>query len=154
MNITGAMFDFAVNVCSFDGDRFWDMFVCSNIAAQLESMNHVYISGKSGEELVYDIAKKVGVTVSESKNIIPKSGRSAEYWAGQVPAQYQQNCKASYKQIHKIVTFSELISMYKTLHEAPVEKLFDILNGKREKNRQNWNSKEKILSSHKQNSPK
>lgn len=132
MNITGAMFDFAVNACGIDGDKFWDMLVCSKIAKQLENMNPVYVSGKSGEELVYDIAAAVGITVHESSNTTDFGGRSAEYWAGWALAQYQQNSKQSYKQIHETVTFNELISMYKTLHEAPVEKLFDILNSKAE----------------------
>lgn len=126
------MFDFAVNYCDFDGDKFWNMFICSKIADKFENQNPKFVLGKSGEELVYDIADKMGISISEnnrSKNI----GRSPEYWAGWALAQYQIESKKSYKKIHEVISFNELCNMYNPLHEAPVEKVFDILNERSKK---------------------
>lgn len=121
------MFDFAVNYCDFDGDKFWDMFICSKLGEKFENQNPKFVLGKSGEELVYDIAGIMGISLSEN-NHAKSIGRSREYWAGWALAQYQIESKKSYKKIHEIISFDELCNMYSPLHEAPVEKVFDILN--------------------------
>ena len=61
--------------------------------------------------------------------------RSPEYWAGWALAQYQIKSEQSYKKLHSLIGFSELIGMYQTLHEAPIEKFFDKMD-KRMANRQ------------------
>lgn len=136
MDVLGTMFDFAVNYCNLNGDKYWDMFICSGVAQQFEDNNPKFVAGKSGEEIVYDVLSAVGKSI-DCVNILPRFGRTPEYWAGWVLAQYQNATNLSYKSIHQIVSFEELINMYKTLHEAPIEKFIEILNNKRNNSQTN-----------------
>ncbi len=136
MNALGTMFDFAVNYCNLNGDKYWDMFICSGVAQQFEDNNPKFVAGKSGEEIVYDVLSAVGKSI-DCVNILPRFGRTSEYWVGWALAQYQNATNLSYKSIHQIVSFDELINMYKTLHEAPIEKFIEILNNKRNNSQTN-----------------
>lgn len=136
MDALGTMFDFAVNHCNLNGDKYWDMFICSGVAQQFEDNNPKFVAGKSGEEIVYDVLSAIGKSI-DYVNILPRLGRTPEYWAGWALAQYQNATNLSYKAIHQIVSFEELINMYKTLHEAPIEKFIGILNNKRNNSQTN-----------------
>lgn len=136
MDNLGTMFDFAVNCCNLNGDDYWDMFICSGAAQQFENNNPKFVSGKSGEEIVYDVLSAVGKS-SDCVKPLPRLGRTPEYWAGWALAQYQNATDLSYKSIHQIVSFDELMDMYKTLHEAPIEKFIEILNNKKKNSQTN-----------------
>lgn len=136
MDTLGTMFDFAVNYCNLNGDKYWDMFVCSGVAQQFENGNPKFVVGKSGEEIVYDVLSTVSKSI-ECMKPLSKLGRTPEYWVGWALAQYQNVTNLSYKSIHQIVSFEELINMYKTLHEAPIEKFIEILNNKKNNNQTN-----------------
>lgn len=136
MDALGTMFDFAVNYCNLNGDKYWDMFICSGVAQQFEDNNPKFVVGKSGEEIVYDVLSDLGNSIDCVKPL-PRLGRTPEYWAGWVLAQYQNETNLSYKSIHQIVSFDELMDMYKTLHEAPIEKFIEILNNKKNQNQTN-----------------
>lgn len=131
MDTLGTMFDFAVNTCKINGDDYWNMFVCSGIAEQFEQKNPKYVAGKSGEEIVYDVVNSVGISIKDITEDQATFGRSAEYWVGWALAQYQSETNTSYKVIHQLVGFSDLTGMYKTLHEAPIEKFIDILENRK-----------------------
>lgn len=133
MDTLGTMFDFAVNCCKLNGDKYWDMFVCSGIAQQFEDNNFKFVAGKSGEEVVCDVLSAIGESINYV-NPLTKLSRTPEYWVGWALAQYQYKTNLSYKSIHQIVNFEELINMYKTLHEAPIEKFVEIMNNKRNNN--------------------
>ena len=133
MDTLGTMFDFAVNNCKLNGDEYWDMFICSGVAQQFENSNPKFVVGKSGEEIVYDVLLAVSKPFNCVKPL-PRFGRTPEYWVGWALAQYQNATNLSYKSIHQIVSFEELINMYKTLHEAPIEKFIEILNNKKNNN--------------------
>ena len=121
-----SMFDLAVNDYNIDGDKFWDMFVISGIAEQIENNNPKYTAGQSGEELLLEIIRRTGITATkESKEYI--FGRSAEYWCGYIIANSQIALNKSFKEIHNLIAFEELQNMYKTLHEAPAEKTIEII---------------------------
>ena len=136
MDTLGTMFDFAVNYCNLNGDKYWDMFICSGVAQQFENGNPKFVVGKSGEEIVYDVLSSVGKSIECTKPL-PRLGRTPEYWAGWALAQYQNTTNLSYKSIHQIVNFDELINMYKTLHEAPIEKFIEILSNKKSNSQTN-----------------
>ena len=134
--MAGKMFDFAVNACGIEGDLFWDMLICSGIAKQMEKMNPKYVSGKSGIEIVFDVMGIIGLEVTPRDNHM--AGRSAAYWCGWALIQYQMYSGLSYKDIHSIVSFAELMAMYPTLHEADIEKFKDIMDRK-------WSKKDSRL---------
>lgn len=136
MDALGTMFDFAVNHCNLNGDKYWDMFICSGIAQQFENNNLKFVAGKSGEEIVYDVLSAVGKSI-DCVNPLLRLGRTPEYWVGWALAQYQNATNLSYKSIHQIVSFDELINMYKMLHEAPIEKFIEILDNKKNNNQAN-----------------
>lgn len=136
METLGTMFDFAVNYCNLNGDEYWDMFICSGVAQQFENSNPKFVVGKSGEEIVYDVFLAVGKSFDCVKPL-SRLGRTPEYWVGWALAQYQNATNLSYKSIHQIVSFEELINMYKTLHEAPIEKFIEILNNKKSNSQTN-----------------
>lgn len=121
-----SMFDLAVNNYLIDGDKFWDMFVISGVAEQIEKKNPKYAAGKSGEELLLDIISIVGFKANK-KETFYYFGRSAEYWAGYIIAKSHIALRKSFKDIHSSIRFSELQNMYKTLHEAPDEKTVEII---------------------------
>jgi DNA-binding transcriptional regulator YiaG len=121
-----SMFDLAVNDYNIDGDKFWDMFVTSGIAEQIENNNPKYTAGQSGEELLLEIIRRTGITaIKESKEYF--FGRSAEYWCGYIIAKSRIALNKSFKEIHNLIAFEELENMYKTLHEAPAEKTIEII---------------------------
>lgn len=136
MDTLGTMFDFAVNYCNLNGDDYWDMFICSGVAQQFEDNNPKFVAGKSGEEIVYDALLAVGKSF-DCVNPLPSFDRTPEYWAGWALAQYQNATNLSYKSIHQLVGFDELMDMYKTLHEAPIEKFIEILNNKKNNSQTN-----------------
>lgn len=131
MKMAGEMFDCAVNRCDIDGDAFWEMFVCSGIAKQVEHMNPKYVVGKSGEEVVLDIADIVEIEI-EPKTV-DLVDRSMAYWCGWALIQYQMHSGLSYKDIHNMISFDELMNMYNPLHEADISKLIGILDDRRKK---------------------
>ena len=121
-----SMFDLAINDYNIDGDKFWDMFVTSGIAEQIENNNPKYTAGQSGEELLLEIIGRTGMTATkESKEYV--FGRSAEYWCGYIIANSQIVLNKSFKELHNLIAFEELENMYKTLHEAPAEKTIEII---------------------------
>lgn len=133
MDTLGSMFDFAVNNCKLNGDEYWNMFVCSGVAEQFEERNPKFVVGKSGEEIVYDVSSVIGKSINAAQTS-QKLERSPEYWVGWALTQYQAKTNISYKSIHQLVSFDELLNMYKTLHEAPIEKFIEILNNKKNTN--------------------
>ena len=125
----GVMFDYAVNYCSLDGDEFLDMMICSGVAKQIECTNPKYAAGKSGIELVRDIADEIGYDLRENRNRISTDSRSADYWCGWVLIQYQNYSRLSFKQIHRLIEYKDLYQMYSKYHEMDITKLYDYLDG-------------------------
>lgn len=124
-----SMFDLAVNNYHIDGDKFWDMFVISGVAEQIEKKNPKYSAGKSGEELLLEVLVAVGFK-TDKKESSYYFGRSAEFWSGHIIAKSHMLLKESFKEIHSSIKFSELQNMYKTLHEAPDEKTVEIIENR------------------------
>ena len=124
-----SMFDLAVNNYHIDGDKFWDMFVISGVAEQIEKKNPKYSAGKSGEELLLEVLVAVGFKTDKMESSY-YFGRSAEFWSGHIIAKSHMLLKESFKEIHSSIKFSELQNMYKTLHEAPDEKTVEIIENR------------------------
>ena len=50
MNNLGDMFDYAVRVLGFNGDKFMEYFLSSGVAHKFETADPKYIAGMSGVE--------------------------------------------------------------------------------------------------------
>lgn len=131
----GVMFDYAINHCNLNGDEFMDMMICSGIANQIEHTNPKFVAGRSGIELARDIADEVGYDLKEDNRGISTDSRSADYWCGWALIQYQNHSGLSFKQIHRLIKYNELLNMYPKYHQMDITKLYDYLDILQEKSK-------------------
>ena len=116
-------------VCEFgmNGDDFLKRFIQSDIAEEIESGNPKYIAGKSGLELFLEVMEK---TTGEVQNAEPVESyeRSPVYWVGWMLTHYQWYSGRTFKSIIDTVPYNELLGLYDTLHEADIEKSYEVLD--------------------------
>ena len=123
--VLGEAFDYAVNTCSISGENFIKQFIVSSVSKKMENGEPAYLAGKSGIEIVKDIALET--TGKELTEVPPdRLDRSTEYWIGWAIAYYQWWSGRKFNAIFKAFTFDELQKMYYTLHEADISKFADI----------------------------
>ena len=67
--ILGDMLDFAVNTYDMDIDKFFEMFLVSNVSRQFEIGNPTYVAGKTGCELVKEVIRDSGLVMEEYPDI-------------------------------------------------------------------------------------
>ncbi len=127
--ILGDMFDFAVNSCKLDGDEFFGMFLVSGVAEQFQIGNPTYVSGRTGCELVREAMVKCGLKEPEIADEMFVD-KSPEYWCGWALAFYQWYSSRSFERIHATVSFSEMLFLYPTLHEADLTKLVSVMDAR------------------------
>ena len=121
----GDAFDYAINVCNINGEDFIKMFVVSSVSKRIERGEPNYLVGKSGIELLIDVVKEAtGKELSIEPNA--QFGRSKEYWIGWAVAYYQWYSDRKFGQIFSAFSYTELSTMYNTLHEADISKFVDI----------------------------
>ncbi len=123
----GNMLHDAVYELGMDGSRFLQLFIQSGIAEQIENGNPKYVAGKSGLELLCDImeitsGKKLNVDFLESYD------RSDVYWVGWVLAHYQWQSAKGFRDILEVIPYEELLGLYGTLHEADVQKSYEVFD--------------------------
>lgn len=122
MNNLGSMLDCAVNVAHCDTVVFYEMFLASGVASQIESGNPRYLSGMSGTELMQEVLKKTSDKVLPEIKYTPFE-RTPEYWAGWALAYYQWFTSQSFSYIQRNgLGIDTVISLYPTLHEADLTK--------------------------------
>lgn len=119
----GTMMEYA-NMCNIDVTKFWDIFVSSNVARQIERGNPKYLCGMSAIDLFdYVMDDCSNDSFFEQLNYIPIT---KYYWVGWILAQYQQYKGISFFNINKKIPINKIIVLYSTLHEADVSKFFEI----------------------------
>ena len=126
MNNLGDMFDYAVNDCGYDAERFYTHFIVSGVAAAFEKGNPKYVAGLSGLELASEVAYRTeGIRLeATSSEYVDKS---AEYWAGWILAFYQWHSARRFADMRKNgLTMERVLSFYPTLHEADQSKFVAI----------------------------
>lgn len=125
--VIGNMLHAAVLENGMDGADFLKRFIQSDIAEQIENGNPKYIAGKSGLELCFEVIEKTSgraYAVSSIENY----NRSDVYWAGWVLTHYQWYSGRTFKDILDTIPYEELISLYKTLHEADIRKVYEVFD--------------------------
>lgn len=125
-NNLGFAFDCVANHCKRDLTEFFDIFIASNIASQIEKGNSKYLCGLSGTELVLTVYDKVGFSIEIPKYF--EFNRNAEYWAGWILAYYQWKSSLSFKTIKTFVPIQNIVKMYNPLHEASEEKFEEVMS--------------------------
>lgn len=123
----GNMLHGAVLEFGYDGDAFLRLFIQSGIAEQIEIGNPKYIAGKSGLELLSEVLERTTGKQTE-RTVIEAYDRSDVYWVGWVLAHYQWYSGRSFRDILEAVPYDALLGLYDTLHEADVQKAYEVLD--------------------------
>lgn len=116
-------------VCEFgiNGIDFLNRFIQSDIAEQFENGNPKYIAGKSGIELFLEVMEKTSDKAYHAE-LIESYDRSPEYWVGWMLTHYQWYSGRTFKSILDTIPYDELIGLYATLHEADIQKSYEVLD--------------------------
>lgn len=114
------MFELAVLNEKTNIDDFANLFVDSPVCNAFETMDPVFILGKSSNELISIILNKPPVDVYVSQYASP------EYWVGWVLGYVQVNLKKSYKTLVKVFPCSELLNYYFPYHEMDINQIMDV----------------------------
>ena len=122
MNNLGTMLDCAVHTAQCDLLVFYEMFLSSGAASQVEAGNPRYLSGMSGIELMQLVLEKSSDKTLPIVNYAPFD-RTPEYWAGWALAYYQWYSAYSFSFIQRNgLSISTVLSLFSTLHEADLSK--------------------------------
>ena len=123
----GNMLHDAVYVFDQDGDQFLQKFIQSDIAEQIEDGNPKYVAGRSGIELFVEVEERTtGKKVPPM--LIETYDRSDAYWTGWALAHYQWYTGRRFKDVLEAVPYSEWLGLYKTLHEADISKVYEVID--------------------------
>lgn len=128
----GNMLHDAVVEFGMDGEDFLKRFIQSDVAEEIESGNPKYTAGKSGLELFLEVMEKTTGKAYDT-NLIESYERSPAYWVGWMLTHYQWYSGRTFKSILDTVPYNELLGLYGTLHEADIEKSYEVLNAHFEK---------------------
>lgn len=123
----GNMLHDAVLEFGMNGTDFLNRFIQSDIAGQIENGNPKYIAGKSGFELFLEVIERTTGQIYDAAPT-PNYDRSDVYWAGWMLTHYQWYSGHSFKSILDTIPYDEIIGLYETLHEADIQKSYEILD--------------------------
>lgn len=123
----GNMLHDAVQEFGIEGADFLKYFIQSEIAEQFENGNPKYIAGKSGMELFLEVMEKITDEVYRVERIECYE-RSPEYWVGWMLAHYQWYSCRTFKSILDTIPYEELLGLYGILHEADIQKSYEVLD--------------------------
>lgn len=117
-----SMLDCAANAAHLDLLVFYEMFLSSGIASQMEIGNPRFVAGLSGAELMELVVKKTSDKPLPEIRYVPFD-RTPEYWAGWALAYYQWFTAHSFSFLQRNgLNISTVLSLYPTLHEADLSK--------------------------------
>ena len=123
----GNMLHDAVLEYGRDGSEFLHQFARSDIAEQFAEGNPKYVAGKSGNELYADVMESTTGTPVVIE-VIKTYERSDVYWVGWILAHYQWYSGLSFRDILEVVPYEEFLVLYRTLHEADIQKSYEVLD--------------------------
>lgn len=123
----GNMLHDAVYAFGMEGGAFLERFIQSGVARQIEDGNPKYLAGKSGLELFLEVMER---TTGQEQDAEPVEcyERSDAYWVGWMLIHYQWYSCRSFASILNTVPYGELLGLYSTLHEADVQKSYQVLD--------------------------
>lgn len=130
---------FAINSCDVESDYFFDFFITSKIAKEIETGSPKFLCGCSGTELALSVFTRVGYSPKRIQydDEVIMANRSQEYWAGWILAYFQWYSGIGFSKIRDNISLSQIVQMYHPLHEAPEEKFVEVMNQIIRKNNSN-----------------
>lgn len=121
----GTMFEYAV-AGGYEPAVFWNMFVSSYAAEQIEKGNPKFLAGCSAIDLVGFVLKAdVSAVEDKTPDIKPFFDRPRCYWAGWILTRYQNRKDVSFYYINKAFPIEKVLLLYDTLHEADETRFFE-----------------------------
>ena len=115
----GIMFEHAADI-GINPIIFWNTFINSNIAKQIEKGNPKYLTCSALDYLN---------EMYKNKQVIPEAqdiNKDKYYWAGWAIAYLQHKTGYSFYKINNDFSIEEVLNLYPTLHEADITKFLDI----------------------------
>ena len=104
---------------------FYEMFLSSGVAAQMETGNPRYVSGLSGMELMRIVLTRASDIIIPETTYSPLN-RTPVYWAGWVLSYYQWTKDYSFLFIQRNgLDINTVLALYPTLHEADLSKFVE-----------------------------
>lgn len=132
MNNMADMFDYVANDCHMDKDEFFALFLATGLAGAFGRGTPRIVAGMSGAELAQEVFLRSGYPINAPEPSV-RFSRSPDYWCGWILAFYQWSTGLTFEQISRQITIAEIENMYPTLHEAPEEKILDVMERRVEK---------------------
>jgi len=124
------MFDYAVNTCKMNINKFYEKFINSEYSVLFACGDTSTIAGKSGIELAYEVMTADGDEL-EFLNPVYSASRSPEYWLGFYLAYYQWVRNISFSRITENVEITDILLMYKKYHEMDILAFVEALDDMR-----------------------
>ncbi len=115
----GVMFEHAVDI-GINPVIFWNTFINSNVAKQIERGNPKYLTCSALDYLNEIYGDKRTIPTKEDIS------KDKYYWAGWILAQFQHAKGYSFYKINNSLPIEEVLNLYPTLHEADATKFFDV----------------------------
>ena len=123
MDNLGAMFDYAVNDGDYKADDFFDRFVASGVARNIELGNPKFLAGMSGVETAQEVLRRTELAHRLFRQRF-REQRTPEYWMGWALSYLQWRTGSSFSQLRsRKLGPTELLRLYPTMHEADLTKL-------------------------------
>ena len=127
----GDMLHFARYDMQWNIERYFDLYINTDVARRFYMGEPRVLVGMSGVELFYEVYYEVTGAECDVK----PSGcynKSPEYFAGWSLAYYSWYRNMSYDDIQKIIPINEVVEMYEPFHEMDVRQFVDALDKRRE----------------------
>ena len=115
----GTMFEHATNN-NIDAIIFWNKFVNSNVAKQIEKGNVKYLTC-SGMDYTREVLND-----NKLSHIGQNITKNKYYWSGWILTQYQYITGRTFYRINNKLSIERVLDLYRTLHESDVTKFFDV----------------------------
>lgn len=121
----GSMFQYVERDLQIDPKIYYDMFMISDVAREIEHGNPKYIAGMSGIELARAVVLEKTRKYPDIENNFYLD-RSEWYWVGFVLSYYQWLRNVSFKMIDSLGLSVEIIRNRYILHEADISKFVEV----------------------------
>lgn len=121
----GTMLEYA-SKCKIGPLDFWQLFISSYLAAQIEKGNPHYLTGISAVDYFNMILQFSSSAVNDKEDLNEDLSFDEYYWSGYVLARLQQKTDLSFIEIERKLPLKEVLKMFPTLHEADISKFYEV----------------------------
>ena len=125
------MFDYSINVCQINPDRFSRYFLESDVLQRFEENDIGFLAGHSGIEFAEMIIPKRYIKQADYKDFI----RTKEYWAGYALAYFWMKSFYKIEEILNKISLREIIELYHPYHEMDLSHFYEFMMKTMDRNR-------------------